>query len=194
MSSSANGKRSISKDCNDDDNLKPKKARVETESPSTCAEKPSTADASSCLAEETPTRTLYVSNLHHRISEPHLQKLFQRFGEIQRVNLIHRRGAGPPTVTKSGRGHSHKQKYQKSVTYSYAFVEFKTMQSANTAMNKLNDVALLGKNLIIKPAHGKSEHTNGQPSQQVVKKQQFDLQSKIESLKKTLKNRDSNQK
>eukprot|EP01083_Nonionella_stella_P279372 950405_1 len=71
-----------------------------------------TKNTSANSSRNTPTPactspTLYVSNLHHRISEPHLQKLFQRFGEIHRVVMIRRSGTGVNANTNAGRGGHH---------------------------------------------------------------------------------------
>ena len=149
------------------------------------------------------TPTLYVSNLHNRVAEPHLEKLFQRFGEINRVNMIRKISAGGHHPSRhdssSNRPHpSHRQ--QRRGTFSYAFVEFKSIHSANEAMNALNGVKLLGKDLIVKPANSKS--TSGHSSDGLfsteglemtdlssaeVKKKKNDVESKIDALKRALR-------
>lgn len=164
--------------------------------------------ATACSATTTPTctsSTLYVSNLHTRISEPHLQKLFQRFGEIVRINLIRRvsgssgtsiRGTRNNNPQAGGTKHKHKSHHhnqqEQQNSYTYAFVEFKTVQSATDAMQKVNGVTLLGMDLYVRPAHAKANESgtdNGEGNQvslQSVKKQFSDVESKIDALKKTL--------
>eukprot|EP01083_Nonionella_stella_P279371 950403_1 len=184
--------------------------------------KNTSANASRSVNVNTPactSPTLYVSNLHHRISEPHLQKLFQRFGEIHRVVMIRRSGTGVNVNanTKAGRGrggHHSNSKREKQGRYpkhedsgySYAFVEFKSIQVARTAMEKVNGVSLLGKQLVVKSAHGTSSSSSSSrqgagvdgdelgkdgigstPSMKDVRKQKNDVENKIDALKRALK-------
>lgn len=160
------------------------------------------------------TPTVYVSNLHNRIAEPHLQKLFQRFGEINRVNLIRRMGSGTSVEPMSESGPSRPQKGsikpaqqqdQHHGGFSYAFVEFKSVQSACTAIEKLKGVALLGRDLVVRPAHEKSDGSGGisgsethggdirgsKLSMQSVRKQKSEVENKIDALRKALNGKQS---
>jgi len=171
---------------------------------------PTAATTASCS-----TSTLYVSNLHPRISEPHLEKLFVRFGDINRVHLIRKMissGGGSGSTGRSTSTHpskvgtSRSRQQQQQSSYSFAFVEFKTVQAASTAMTKLNGVSLLGKDLVVRPAHGKSENNNfdgyekgtgeggskdgagagGTTSATSMRKQRNDVESKIDAVKRAL--------
>ena len=91
------------------------------------------------------TSTLYVGDLHPRISEPHLEKLFQRYGEINRVHIVRRMVSSSTTAisTKMNTGNcrhdiriektdmihkgkikQHKQNNVVNDSYSFAFVEY----------------------------------------------------------------------
>jgi len=167
----------------------------------------STATAATAATASCSTSTLYVSNLHQRISEPHLEKLFVRFGDINRVHLIRKViGSGgssggtvrPASTHPSKGGISRSRQQQQQSSYSYAFVEFKTVQAASTAMAKLNGVSLLGKDLVVRPAHGKSQNnfdgneegtgegTGGTISNSDMRKQRNDVESKIDAVKRAL--------
>jgi RNA recognition motif-containing protein len=83
------------------------------------------------------SRTIYVSNLHPRISEARLQKLFGAYGEICRVHFV--------------------QKH----SYTFAFVEYQSAQSAKNAIAKLDRQILLRKELVVRYAHDKSDGGTG---------------------------------
>lgn len=195
---------------NNSNNDTPKKKKQRLEEDSASEQKTATI----CSTTTTPTcssSTLYVSNLHTRISEPHLQKLFQRFGEIVRINLIRRvsvsGSSGKGTSIRGTRSNNHQggwtkhnqhhNQQQQQNSYTYAFVEFKTVQSAIIAMQKVNGITLLGMDLLVRPAHAKGNESgidNGEGNQvslQSVKKQCSDVESKIDALRKTLMEKQS---
>ena len=180
---------------------------TESETSATATSTKSTASLPTpAISCQTPT--LYVSNLHNRISEPHLQKLFQRFGEINRVHMIRRMGSGGnnssnnvnvPTNNVYGRGRGKMQQIQQQQQsgYSYAFVEFKSVQSASNAMKRVNGMTLLGKDLVVKPAHSKVGGSDGEEtiqSKQTVRKLKTDVDHKIEALKRALREKDNKSK
>lgn len=171
------------------------------------------------------TSTLYVGDLHPRISEPHLEKLFQRYGEINRVHIVRRMVSSSTTAisTKMNTGNSshdnriektdmihkgkikqHKQNNVVNESYSFAFVEYKSIKSAMIAMEKLNGVSLLEKTLIVRPSHhGKdddhrikmnnNEENNyccSEGNNHQHKKQRSAIESKIDALKKALKEKE----
>lgn len=196
-------------------------AAIEPMAPIPPASTTTATSSSSTSTKAVPTcttSTLYVSNLHQRISEPHLEKLFQRFGDVNRVHII--RKAIPLPIHGSGGGkngngngnqgrnnshtrkgmtrqkHGPKQQYN---GYSFAFVELKSIQSACTAMEQLNGVSLLGKDLVVRPANGRSEHNDGGTEDggngdaaaalkdgREMKKQKHDVESRIDAVKRAL--------
>ncbi len=202
---------------NDSNTMNSKKRRLDEEYTAAAAAATTSRSSNSATTEavaaaaavaSTRTPTVYVSNLHQRVCEAHLQKLFQRFGEISRVHIIRKvlsssGGNKGSTInnTKAGRGMTrHKQQHQSG--YSYAFVEFKSIQSACTAIEKLNGVTLLGKDLVVRPANGRgqsngendngtADNNEGSPemkplSMQNMKKQKHDVESRIDAVKRAL--------
>jgi len=117
------------------------------------------------IAVQCDTPTIYVSNLHPRVAETHLELLFKSYGEITRVSLVRRRG-GSGVGTGSGNsrdrraysGHSRRNMMENTMNYTYAFISFKCVDSARLAIEKINGRSLLGKCLIVRPAH--DHHTN----------------------------------
>lgn len=123
--------------------------------------------------------TIYVGNLHPRVAEPHLQKLFTAFGKITRIQLL-----------------SKPNLHHKNIPYHYAFVKYDSVVSAESAINKIHKRTLLGKELIVKFANKRNEsdsfsgkkHGIGEVKEDssLVKRQKCDLQMKIEQIKRTL--------
>lgn len=131
-------------------------------------------------------KTIYVSNLHPRIAEAHLQKLFGAYGEVVRIHL----------VRKPNTGHM------------FAFVQYQTIRSAKDAIGKVHGKILLGKDLIVRYAHDRNSdgsvgssaagsstsikrrtldgEINRDGDERLLKKQKYDVQSKIESVKRAL--------
>lgn len=120
------------------------------------------------------TDTVYVSNLHPRIAEVHLQKLFERFGEIKKIQVLRKQVSRP----------------------SIAFVEFEcSLQAVQNAIDKVNGQKLLGLTLHVSPAYGKKDSRitigNRMSHDKVhTKKIVEDTQRKIDSIRKTLTNKD----
>lgn len=200
--SSSNGKRQLKSDSGDSnkdvssDDLSPDVPLPATKKQKTTDSIKSSKSATHASAPICSTPTLYVSNLHSRVAEPHLEKLFQRFGEINKVNMIRRTSTVNVGVRKGGESSSSsksfRQKHHQPNIYSYAFVEFKSVEAANQAMNALNGVKLLGKDMVVKPAHAKTgeEHSDGanvSEENAEVKKKKSDVESKIDALKRALR-------
>ena len=130
----------------------------------------------------TSTSTLYVSNLHPRIAEPHLQKLF---GNACRIHFVRK-----PNTRNTG------------TSYTYAFVQYQSNAAARTAMNKFHGQKLLGKELVVRQASDKNDAVLGNKSchgapgkrresdavvdERLLKRQKNDVQSKIEAVKKAI--------
>lgn len=131
------------------------------------------------------TTTLYVGNLHPRITQAHLEKLFQPFGEI--IRIFFPTGRSSALRTRKG---------------NYAFVEFKDASYAKRAMDKIHGRKLLERQLIVRPANergnlgfrsigslvkGASGSTGKHHSSlQAVKRQKNEVETKIEAVKRAI--------
>lgn len=120
--------------------------------------------------ENLATDTIYVSNIHPRIAEVHLQKLFGRFGEIQRVHIV--------------RKHAPK--------HSFAFIKFSSPRVAKLAIEKTNGQKLLEMSLCVKFAYNRMDpwaqkSTSGDTD---TLKRKVKTQHKIDSIRKTLAMKD----
>lgn len=86
-------------------------------------------------ANKSGNRTVFIGGLHPRIVEAHLEKMCLPYGSIQRLHLCNRKG--------------------------YAFCQYATPEQAEAAMQALDGRGLLGRRLMVKPAH--SENKSGAP-------------------------------
>lgn len=112
--------------------------------------------------------TIYVSNIHPRIAEVHLQKLFAKFGDIERVHI-----------------------YRKQAPkHSYAFIKFVSPESAKVAIEKTNGQKILERSLCVRYAYDRKGETcaqrNSTSSDIGKKKRAMDVQKKIDSIRKTI--------
>jgi len=110
--------------------------------------------------------TVFVAGLAPRIGQPHLQKLFEKFGKIRRLDL------------------------KEKGTSKYCFCEFQTVEQATEAINKLHGRMLLQRKLIVKPAQERKSHILRQKTVDTpnisLHKQRRAIEAKIASLKKKL--------
>jgi RNA recognition motif. (a.k.a. RRM, RBD, or RNP domain) len=74
-----------------------------------------------------PVLTIFIGGLHPRILEAHIEKMCAPYGSIQRLHLCERKG--------------------------YAFCQYSTPQEAEAAMQALDGRGLLGRRLMVRPAH-----------------------------------------
>ncbi len=128
---------------------------------------------------ESETKTLYVSNLHPRIAEAHLQKLFGKFGTVERIHFV--RKPNLRNVRKP---------------FTFAFVKYASNISAKTAIENIHDRLLLGEKLVVRFANSEQYANDAFGSKRAgsseasdtrsTKKQKFDVQKKIEAVKKAL--------
>ena len=133
--------------------------------------------------------TLYVSNIHPRIAEPHLQKLFGACGQVVRIHFVRKQNS-----RKTG------------VSFVYAFVEYQSEASARIAIEKIHGKKLLGKLLFVRfanrsdpsviisriSAHDSNSEARGSSvleEERLLKRQQGEVQRRIETLKKALAQR-----
>mmetsp|Transcript_6088 Transcript_6088/g.9221 ORF Transcript_6088/g.9221 Transcript_6088/m.9221 type:complete len:200 (+) Transcript_6088:126-725(+) len=132
-----------------------------------------------------PSSTLYVSNLHPRIVEAHLQKLFGSHGKVTRLQFIRKNNLRNP-----------------SMPYSFAFIEYESPASAKAAIGRIHGQTLLGKQLIVRYANDKSDSSfqakmnstgtkrhglgNASEDERLLKRQKSEVDKKIEAVKKAL--------
>ena len=151
------------------------------------ASAPQDDESGESLELENERNTLYVSNLHPRIAEVHLQKLFGKYGAIVRIHFMRKPNLRNP------RRH-----------YTYAFVKYRSNESAQIAVEKVHDRTLLGQKMVVRYANsGRSDSDFGSaarrgthtakrqgsdvtPDERILKKQKNDVQKKIEAVKRAL--------
>lgn len=88
-----------------------------------------TATASHSINPMTTSKvcTIFIGGLHPRIMEAHIEKMCLPYGSIQRLHLCDRKG--------------------------YAFCQFASADQATAAMQALDGRGLLGRRLMVRPAH-----------------------------------------
>lgn len=144
------------------------------------------------------TSSLFVGGLHPRISDLHLQKLFSPYGEIVRINIV----THNPSSTHSTNSHSKSAgatKYKAGLQQSkgYAFVEYKSIESARMAMSRVDGRQLLGRSLAVRPSRRKHSDVGGlgsaatgkadtKVSAEEAKREFNSVQSKIEAVKRAI--------
>ena len=142
------------------------------------------------------TNTLFVGGLHRSITDAHLHKLFQPYGTVERVfQVFHKQ-----SETTHRPGLAGKPK-------GYAFVEYDSISSAQSAMKHLDGRLLLKRTLIVRPAHSKSLSTSDSSSLEVIKKKEnhptnlqniqketSELELKIQEVKKAIEAKKKRQK
>lgn len=133
------------------------------------------------------TPSLFVGNLHPRLSDLHLEKLFKPYGELLRIHIV---TGSPPAETTSRTGATPKQPpkhfAQSQKPRGYAFVEYKSVASAKLAISRLNGRQLLGKPLAVRPSHRKPNETAGAKNPKTTRKEYAALESRIEAVKKAI--------
>lgn len=117
--------------------------------------------------------TIHVSNLHMRISEPHLIKLFQKIGPVVRVHL-----------------HQNKNNHS-----SYAFVEFSDITCAQKALQTYDGMMILKMPIRINPArdrtaddrdYKKEGDKRSYDSKESLQNESRTLSAKIEAVRRTI--------
>ncbi|KAI1700849.1 RNA recognition motif domain-containing protein [Ditylenchus destructor] len=89
-------------------------------------------------------RTVYVSNLHEKVTKEILEELFTQVGSLVKVFL---KGGDTATPTDSS-------KPTPPARPKFAFVEFQDVESVIFAVEMLDDIALYGKNIKVLPRDG----------------------------------------
>jgi RNA recognition motif-containing protein len=77
--------------------------------------------------------TIYVGHLHPKLTQTHIEKMFSKYGEVVRINLLANRG--------------------------YGFCEMARPEQAAAAMTALHGQSLLGRPLTVRPANDKQSGT-----------------------------------
>ncbi|XP_011348243.1 probable RNA-binding protein 18 [Ooceraea biroi] len=95
-------------------------------------------------------RRLWVGNLDLRVNEYQLLKLAQKYGTIEKFDLLFHR-SGPQAGQPRG----------------YAFVTYKTIQDANTAKDALHNLKVGAKNIIVRWAHSVTESDMDKPKPKI---------------------------
>ncbi len=171
-----------------DDGPSPKRQRTDadTKKSSDISNKPvaagdapiaATSSAAEAVASKCQTATLFVGNLHPRIGDAHLTKLFSPYGTLNRVSLVKNGASGQPK--------------------GYAFVEFNSVESARMAIRRVDGRVLLQKALAVRPAHEKTgsaaNNDNGDKSsgtgvndKRQARKEKSEVLSKIEAVKRAI--------
>mmetsp|Transcript_15261 Transcript_15261/g.31201 ORF Transcript_15261/g.31201 Transcript_15261/m.31201 type:complete len:212 (-) Transcript_15261:198-833(-) len=141
------------------------------------------------IASQCRTTTLFIGGLHPRVADAHLQKLFQPYGTVSRVFQV-RHKEGPLEGQPRG----------------YAFVEFEAVDSARLAIRRVDGKSLLGRNLLVRPAHERTENgaegggvgtatgaTSVQSSDpRSIRKARSEVESKIEAVKRAIEEKRRN--
>jgi RNA recognition motif-containing protein len=118
------------------------------------------------------TSTVFVAGLAPRVARIHLEKLLQKYGSIERLEV------------------------KTTATSRCCFCEFQSVEEARKAMDNLDGRMLLNRRLIVKPAQERCQksrhHTllkdkDVATSSKDLRKQQQDLDGKIEKLKQKIK-------
>ncbi|XP_051168117.1 probable RNA-binding protein 18 [Leptopilina boulardi] len=95
-------------------------------------------------------RRLWVGNLDLRINEYQLLKLLQKHGTIEKFDLLFHR-SGPQAGQPRG----------------YAFVTYKLVKDAECAMEKLHNLRIGSKNIVVRWAHSVSESDMEKPKPKI---------------------------
>ena len=169
-----------------DDGPSPKRQRTDADTKKTSdSTKPTASDApiaatssaADAVASKCQTATLFVGNLHPRIGDAHLTKLFSPYGTLNRVSLVKNGASGQPK--------------------GYAFIEFNSVESARMAIRRVDGRVLLQKALAVRPAHektgsaannddGDKSSGTGVKDKRQVRKEKSEVLSKIEAVKRAI--------
>lgn len=134
-----------------------------------------TATAAAAVSSK-PVTTIFIGGLHPRILEAHIEKMCSPYGSIQRLHLCDRKG--------------------------YAFCQYSAPSEAEAAMQALDGRGLLGRRLMVRPAHSDT-HDNvgnagmGQPatnsSSNTInpEKERERIEARIQAVKRKLDARQS---
>lgn len=157
------------------------------------SDQPAALSVSEKVAANCRTATLFVGNLHPRIGDAHLQKLFSPYGTLNRVSIV-----------------KHSSGVNMGQPRGYAFVEFASVESARMAIRRVDGRRLLNKTLAVRPAHEKTGASGGAsdsegrgstsgtagagastPDPKKARKEKSEVESKIEAVKKAIEEKRS---
>ena len=115
--------------------------------------------------------SLFVTGFAHSINKSHVERLFSKFGTIERVSEF--------MTSKKSTSNSR-----------YCFIEYDSIENAQKAMDILNGKTLLHKRLVVLPAHANTDDNSLSTRKSVPlnpKKERILLDQKIAALKKKIK-------
>lgn len=127
---------------------------------------------------EVQTPKLFIGGLHRSVTETHVEKLMMPYGTIVRVNLILQPGTG------NSKG--------------FAFCQYQRAEDAAAAVAALDGRTLLGKRILVKPAHeqqrsgvgglhkGSSAPPSAPLSAASTEKERRNIESKIQAVKRKI--------
>mmetsp|Transcript_18543 Transcript_18543/g.53231 ORF Transcript_18543/g.53231 Transcript_18543/m.53231 type:complete len:271 (+) Transcript_18543:208-1020(+) len=169
----------------DNDGPSPKRQRTDGDAKKTSddtkpaardAPNAATSSAAEAVASKCQTATLFVGNLHPRIGDAHLTKLFSPYGTLNRISLVKNGASGQPK--------------------GYAFVEFNSVESARMAIRRVDGRVLLHRALAVRPANEKAgpaandddRNSSGivVKDKRQVRKEKSEVLSKIEAVKRAI--------
>jgi RNA recognition motif-containing protein len=116
--------------------------------------------------KRTTSNTLFMTGISSSLSKLHIEKLFGKFGNVQRVDI---------KTSKTGA--------------IFCFCEMDSIESAQKAMDNLNGRMLLRKQLVVQPAHeriGNSRHVQVSSTHTNPIRERRMLDRKIEELKQKI--------
>ena len=152
--------------------------RISRKSACASAARVSAADS---IASKCQTSTLFVGGLHPRVADAHLQKLFQPYGKVTRVFQVR-----------------HKEGSLEGQPKGYAFVEFEIADSARAAIRRVDGRSLLGRTLLVRPAHDRTEGSTAEVGSErtdgvskvgdarSIRREKSEVESKIEAVKRVI--------
>jgi hypothetical protein len=94
--------------------------------------------------EKDATRTLFIGNLDNDIDRSYLERIFERYGRIDDIEIKRNQSVQPPYMYHHG---SSSSTSTSSVKKTYAFIKYEFMDMAISAKKHLNN-KLIGKNEI----------------------------------------------
>ena len=116
-------------------------------------------------ASSLPT-TLYIGGLHPRVQQPHLEKMLQKYGTIERLDFLHARGI--------------------------CFCQYSHSSQAQAAISSLHGITLLGRTLKVQFAKQSRKNKDfcmlTRPN--ASHKETASLDSRIQALKRKLKEKE----
>jgi RNA recognition motif-containing protein len=144
--------------------------------------------------------TLFVGNLPPQLAEVHLQKLFQAYGEVKRVHLVSNSYNAPGNNNSNAKSQQqHHAQPRGGPNKGFGFVELDSVEAATLAMHKIHGKMLLGRPLVVRPAHNNTNSSadmggagginaavTASSNPHAVKREAASVEAKIAAVKRAL--------